>query len=189
MESATNALATGEGYDSTALSCAGIDGLTKTLWYEVVGDGSCLSASVASETFEAVLGLYEGACGELSCLDQTVYGLGSSRDLLFWRSEIGTSYKIVVGGAYGPYSGDFILAITVRSLLSVVCSLSACLDCELRVTPTHLKAHFCPHKGGGRLSGASRERRMRNCLQCYRLSVHFHRQHSFCLPFEHWWIQ
>jgi hypothetical protein len=96
-----------------------IYGSSKTLWYEVVGDGSCLSASVAGESFEVVLGLYEGACGELSCLDQTGYDLGSRRDLLSWRSVIGTTYRIVVGGAYGPYSGDFILAITVRYLFSV----------------------------------------------------------------------
>jgi hypothetical protein len=91
-----------------------ISGSSKTLWYEVVGDGSCLSASVAAESFEVVLGLYEGACGDLSCLDQT-----SGRDLLSWRSVIGTTYRIVAGGAYGPYSGDFILAITVRCLFSV----------------------------------------------------------------------
>jgi hypothetical protein len=119
VESASNALATGEGYDSPALSCSAIDGMSKTLWYEVVGDGSCLSASVAAENFEAILGLYEGACDEISCLDQTGNGLGNGRDLLFWRSVIGTTYKIVVGGAYGPYSGDFIFAITVRCLFSV----------------------------------------------------------------------
>jgi hypothetical protein len=97
-----------------------IDGSSKTLWYEVVGDGSCLTASIAAESFEAVLGLYEGACDDISCLDKTKYGSGN---LLFWRSVIGTTYKIVVGGAYGPYSGDFILAITVRFLLY----LFACL--------------------------------------------------------------
>jgi hypothetical protein len=119
VESASNALATGEGYGSPAVSCSVIDGLSKTLWYEVVGDGSCLSASVAADNFDAVLGLYEGACGEISCLDQTEYGSGMSRGLLFWRSVIGTTYKIVVAGAYGPYSGDFILAITVSFLFSI----------------------------------------------------------------------
>jgi hypothetical protein len=118
VESASNALATGEG-DSSALSCSVIYDSSKTLWYEVVGDGSCLSASVAADNFEAVLGLYEGACGELTCLDQTGYDFSSGRDLLFWRSVMGTTYKLVVGGAYGPYSGDFILAITVRCLFSV----------------------------------------------------------------------
>lgn len=95
-----------------------LDGSTKTLWYEVVGDGSCLIASVAADNFEAVLGLYEGdACGDISCLDQAEYQLyGSRNGLLLWRSVIGTTYKLVVGGAYGPVSGDFILAITVRCL-------------------------------------------------------------------------
>jgi hypothetical protein len=119
VKSASNALATGEGFESPALSCSVIDGFSKTLWYEVVGDGSCLSASVAADNFEAILGLYEGACGEISCLDQTEYGSGNGRGLLFWRSVIGTTYKIVVAGAYGPSSGDFILAITVRCLFSV----------------------------------------------------------------------
>jgi hypothetical protein len=119
VESASNALATGEGDDSAALSCPVIFGSSKTLWYEVVGDGSCLSASVAAEGFEVVLGLYEGACGELFCLDQTGYQSGSGRDLLSWQSVIGTTYRIVVGGAFGSYSGDFILAITVSCLFSV----------------------------------------------------------------------
>jgi hypothetical protein len=83
------------------------------LWYELIGDGSCVSASVVSNDFEAVLALYEGGdCDSITCVAQTDnYYL--NRGLLSWRAESGTVYKMVVAGAYGAQAGDFFLAIAV----------------------------------------------------------------------------
>jgi hypothetical protein len=83
------------------------------LWYELIGDGSCFSASVVGEDFEAVLALYEGeSCEAISCAAQTEY---DDRGRLSWRSVNGATYRILVGGAYGSQAGDFLLAVAVRS--------------------------------------------------------------------------
>jgi hypothetical protein len=105
-------LAAAVGYGSPATRCNIVDGSAQTLWYEILGDGSCLSASVASEDFEAVLAVYEGeSCGAISCAAQTEY---DDRGRLSWRSVNGTTYRILVGGAYGSQAGDFLLAVAVR---------------------------------------------------------------------------
>jgi hypothetical protein len=88
----------------------------KAVWYELIGDGSCVSASVVGEGFDAILSLYEGDnCGSLTCLANSNSGYGGTgKGLLSWRTENGTAYKILVAGAYGPQAGDYVLGITVR---------------------------------------------------------------------------
>lgn len=108
----SNLLATEEGFESTATRCSRVEGSAKTLWYELIGDGSCVSASVVGENFEAVLALYEGDCDSMNCLAQTDNS-NSNRGLLSWGTESGTVYKILVAGAYGTQAGDFLLAIVV----------------------------------------------------------------------------
>lgn len=116
IESASNALATSEGFDSPALSCFALEGNSRTLWYSIIGDGSCLSASIAADNFEPLLGLYEGNCDSISCIDQTQF----NDRLLSWRSVNNTEYRIVVGGAFGSFNaGDFFFAVTVRRSLLV----------------------------------------------------------------------
>jgi hypothetical protein len=105
-------LAAAVGYGSPGTRCNIVDGSSKTLWYEIIGDGSCLSASVTGEDFEAVLALYEGNnCGAISCAAQTEY---DDRGRLSWRSINGTTYRMLVGGAYGSQAGKFLLAVAVR---------------------------------------------------------------------------
>jgi hypothetical protein len=83
------------------------------LWYQVLGSGSCVSAAVTGEDFEAVLALYEGGdCDSITCLAQT----DNNRGLLSWWAESGTVYKILVTGAYGAQAGDFLLAIAVSNV-------------------------------------------------------------------------
>jgi hypothetical protein len=105
-------LAAAVGYGSPATRCNIIDGSAKTLWYEIIGDGSCFSASVAGEDFDAVLALYEGEnCRTMSCAAQTEY---DDKGRLSWRSVNGATYRILVGGTYGSQAGDFLLAVAVR---------------------------------------------------------------------------
>jgi hypothetical protein len=112
IESASNSLSAAVGDGSPATSCNIVEGSAKTLWYELIGDGSCLSASVAGEDFQAVLALYEGeSCGSISCAAQTEY---DDRGRLSWRSVNGATYRILVSGAYGGQAGDFLLAVAVR---------------------------------------------------------------------------
>jgi hypothetical protein len=113
--SASNILASAAGYNSSATICGNrVDGTAKAVWYELIGDGSCVSASIAGEGFDAILALYEGDnCGSLSCLANSNSGSGGP-GLLSWRTETGTAYKILVTGAYGDQAGNYVLGITVR---------------------------------------------------------------------------
>jgi hypothetical protein len=114
----SNLLATEEGFDSAASSCSAVDGSAKTLWYELIGDGSCVSASIVSGDFEAILALYDGGeggdCDSIICMAQTGNYNGNG-GLLSWWSESGTQYNIIVTGVYGS-GGDFLLAIAVSKL-------------------------------------------------------------------------
>jgi hypothetical protein len=110
----SNLLATAEAALPT--TCNIVDGSARTLWYEFIGDGSCVSASVVGEDFEAVLALYEGeSCEAISCAAQTEY---DDRGRLSWRSVNGVTYRILVAGAYGSQAGDFLLVVAVRSFHS-----------------------------------------------------------------------
>jgi hypothetical protein len=115
--SASTSLASVAGYNSPATVCNTVNGDAKAVWYELIGDGSCVSASIVGEGFDAILSLYEGDnCGSLTCLAQSNIGNGSSgRGLLSWRTENGSTYKILVAGAYGLQAGDYVLGITVRA--------------------------------------------------------------------------
>jgi hypothetical protein len=113
--SASNLLASVAGYDSPATVCNTVNGDAKAVWYELIGDGSCVSASVVGEGFDAILSLYEGDnCGSLTCLAHSNIGYGERTGFLSWRTENGFTYKLLVSGAYGPQAGDFVLGITVR---------------------------------------------------------------------------
>jgi hypothetical protein len=117
VDSASNLLATVEGYGSPGTTCSVVEGSAKTLWYEFIGGGSCMSASVVGNDFDAILAVYEGDdCDRITCVAQTDNYYSSSRGLLSWRAESGTVYKIVVAGAYGAQAGDFLLAIAVRKV-------------------------------------------------------------------------
>jgi hypothetical protein len=132
----SNTLYSAEGYGSPATSCNFVDGSAKTVWYELEGDGSCLSASVVGEGFQPLLALYDGDdCDLIFCEAQTSYGNGygydGTRGLLSWRTQNGAAYKLVVAGErYRFNSGDFVLAVTVRSDF-VIRLLQITLDLQL----------------------------------------------------------
>jgi hypothetical protein len=121
IAASNNNIYSSEGYGSPATRCNSVDGSAKTVWYELEGDGSCLSASVVGEGFRPLLALYDGDdCDLIACEAQTSsgngYGYDGSRGLLSWRTQNGTSYKLVVAGErYQSNSGDYVLAVTVRT--------------------------------------------------------------------------
>lgn len=108
-----------EGYGGPATSCNSVDGSAKTVWYELEGDGSCLSASVVGEGFRPLLAVYDGDdCDSIACGVETNsgYGYDGSRGLLSWRTQNSATYKLVVAGErYQSNSGDYILTVTVRA--------------------------------------------------------------------------
>jgi hypothetical protein len=106
-----NELATDDpygGYGGYGENCNNIYGLRKTVWYKVVGDGSCMTASISSD-FEAVVAVFGGECEGLRCLGKADYYTESG---LSWKTESGQSYYVLVGG-YSS-SGTFVLDIEVR---------------------------------------------------------------------------
>jgi hypothetical protein len=125
VDAASNSLATQNGYDRPGLNCFVAQRMSKVVWYELEGDGSCLSASVVGESFETALVLFEGEnCDRISCADENYFG---SARVVTWQSEIGSTYKLLVGGLYTDESGDFILAITVRLGVDTSATLLALL--------------------------------------------------------------
>jgi hypothetical protein len=123
-------LATEEGFDSAATSCSVVDGSAKTLWYELIGDGSCVSASVVGEDFEAILALYDsgegGVCDSIICMAQTG-NYNNNGGLLSWWGESGTVYKILVTGVYRSGGGDFLLAIAVSKVHVLLLDCVTCV--------------------------------------------------------------
>jgi hypothetical protein len=128
VDAASNSLATREDSGGPGLECFA-EGLSNTVWYELGGDGSCLSASVVGEGFPAVLVLFEGdGCDRTVCANENFFG---NFNVVTWQSEIGSTYKLMVGGLYG--AGEYILAITVRAI-QYFCNLvgsASCLSVQL----------------------------------------------------------
>jgi hypothetical protein len=131
VDAASNSLATREGYAQFDVNCYASERMSSTVWYELVGDGSCLSASVVGEGFVAGLVLFEGdACDRIFCANENFFG---NLNVVTWQSEIGSTYKLIVGGLYPAEAGDYILAITVRAML-YFCNLAGsalCLPVQL----------------------------------------------------------
>lgn len=76
------------------------------VWYEVVGSGGTFEAQV-SATYDMQLTVFEGECGQLSCVDGTE---GTTTDFfqgkVLWDSEAGKSYKILIHG-FTNQRGEF----------------------------------------------------------------------------------
>jgi hypothetical protein len=96
------------GYGGNGNNCYNINGVTNTMWYKVVGDGSCFTASISSD-FETLVAVFGGECEGLRCLGQAEYYREPG---LSWETLSGLSYYVLVSG-YGS-SGSFVLDIEVR---------------------------------------------------------------------------
>jgi hypothetical protein len=91
--------------------CYNVEPSTKSVWYILEGDGSCLSASTLGSNFDTVLAIYQGdGCQDLICVTQSEYDYN---DEVSWKTEIGEMYYILVGGSYGN-AGVYFLQIEVR---------------------------------------------------------------------------
>jgi hypothetical protein len=91
--------------------CSSLDLSTKSVWYLVEGDGSCMTASATSRTFDVSVSVFRGnLCSVLTCISQSDdYSFNGAS----WQTVIGESYYVIVGGRYRS-AGDFFLDIQVR---------------------------------------------------------------------------
>jgi hypothetical protein len=113
--------------NGTYSGCSILDPSSKSVWYMVEGDGSCMTASVDSRNFDPTTSVLRGTeCDELVCVSAIEnYYAGVAT----WQSEVDEMYYVVVGGRYGSV-GDFSLTIEVSDGLG----LPLALFCRLFLT-------------------------------------------------------
>jgi hypothetical protein len=98
----------GYGYSG----CPFLDPSSKSVWYLVEGDGSCMTASVTGN-FDASVSVFRGnQCSDLICINLS-NDYSSNRES--WQTVTGESYYVVIGGRYRR-AGDFFLDIKVRDV-------------------------------------------------------------------------
>jgi hypothetical protein len=94
-------------------NCRSFDPNSKSVWYMVEGDGSCMTASVTSRNFDASVSIFTGNQCELTCINRSD---DYSPDGASWQTVTGELFYLAIGGTYGS-SGDFFLEIKVRDVL------------------------------------------------------------------------
>jgi hypothetical protein len=118
VTSASNVFATAELpiYDSPAYRCEQLSSEGRTHWYvipEGVAQDRCFTAFLYAD-FSSFIGVYSSGpddnCADLNCLYSENYVNGFAR----FRGDNSTLY-VVVAGAYGYASGDYILTIAVSA--------------------------------------------------------------------------
>jgi hypothetical protein len=113
--------------NGTDSGCFFLDPSSKSVWYLVEGDGSCMTASVDSRNFDPSVSVLRGTeCDEFICVSgsENYYA-----DAPSWQSEVDEMYYVVVGGRYGSV-GDFSLTIEVSDSFG----LPLALFCRLFLT-------------------------------------------------------
>jgi hypothetical protein len=110
--SGTNAFSTPEALDSGVYGCNNINPEVVSVWYEVQGDGSCLTASLPSADFATNIAVLGGSgCGNLTCLGEGQY---YNANQVTWKTEVGEAYFLLLGG-FGT-TVNFDLEIEVRPM-------------------------------------------------------------------------
>jgi hypothetical protein len=96
------------GFDE-AQSCSSVNSNTRGVWYTLLGDGLCYNASTSgTRNLDTTLSVYTGesGCQDLACVAQNDDGGSDLTSLVFWETEPGVPYYILVaalGGQAGPY--------------------------------------------------------------------------------------
>jgi hypothetical protein len=116
--------------------CNNINPEVLSVWYEVQGDGSCLTASLSFADFPSIIAVLGGSgCGNLTCLGEGQY---YDVNQVTWQTEVDEAYFLLVG-AFGT-TGNFDLEIEVRPMqgmsmqgMSLPLSFCLCLYSHLSV--------------------------------------------------------
>ncbi len=100
----------------TASSC--ID-MNDGVWYTITGNGENITLTVQPESWDAAIVVYEGSCGDFTCVDGTnAGGLGLTEALTF-TATMSTEYYINIGHPSGTVNGPegvFELDVTSATL-------------------------------------------------------------------------
>lgn len=86
------------------------DGGNEGLWFEMIGTGNDITATITDSDFDTQLAVYSGSCGFLTCIDGIdVVGAGAEESITF-PSYSGSRYSFYVDGWNGQ-EGEFELEI------------------------------------------------------------------------------
>ncbi|MFH1320785.1 MAG: T9SS type A sorting domain-containing protein, partial [Bacteroidota bacterium] len=100
--------------DTASADCGLATVTAPGVWYSFIGTGESVTASTCdSATYDTKIGIYDGSCGSLNCIDGNDDGAGCSgytSEITFF-SVAGTTYYILIHG-YSTGTGDFDLTIT-----------------------------------------------------------------------------
>jgi hypothetical protein len=103
------------GFNEEAQSCSFVNVNTRGVWYTLVGDGLCYNASTGgTRDLDTTLSVYTGepVCQDLACLAENDDSGGDLTSLVFWETEPGVSYFLLVA-ALGIQSGPYQLSVAV----------------------------------------------------------------------------
>ncbi|HEU4718171.1 MAG TPA: hypothetical protein VFU15_10065, partial [Bacteroidia bacterium] len=93
-----------------APTCTTSDAAGGGVWYEVMGDGNQMTASLCGSSFDTRLRIFSGSCGALVC-EGGNDDFCATQSQVTWCSVNGTLYYILVHGN-GAATGDFTLAMS-----------------------------------------------------------------------------
>lgn len=128
--------------DEGSLSCfaSGIVVDGPAVWYKVIGTGGLLEASTCTTDtdFDTKLSVYQGTCGELSCIVGNDNSCGSKSSLTWFASEQEIYYILV----HGFETGNFGLIVRTVENDSCASSLSLKTDSSVIVADSSTNSSF-----------------------------------------------
>lgn len=84
------------------------------VWYQLMGDGSQVTASLCNSGYDTKIHIYAGACGTLTCVasndDNSAQCSPGSRSYVQFNTSPGTAYYILVSG-FSSSTGNFSLQL------------------------------------------------------------------------------
>jgi hypothetical protein len=146
----------GQGFDE-AQTCNLVEDFTRGVWFQLEGDGLCYNATTLGSTFDTILSVYTGEadCQDLLCLTEnddgrySGYGYGygygygggfngtsngygygggfNATSKVVWRTEIGETYYILLGGLAGQ-AGNYEFSLNVSAKPLLCCAALLCSD-------------------------------------------------------------
>ena len=94
-----------------APTCTGVvNGAGAGVWYQIVGNGNVITASLCGSSYDTRLRLYSGTCAALVCVVGNENYCGNQSQVT-WPSTNATTYFILVHGNGAP-EGVYTLTIT-----------------------------------------------------------------------------
>ena len=88
------------------------------VWYTINGNGGDITVTVTPSSWDAAIGVYEGSCGALTCIDDSNVGVSGAVEAVTFTSTASTTYYINIAspGSSDQPEGTFDLGITSSTL-------------------------------------------------------------------------